>query len=76
MTFSSLCAAARVLDDGADGDGFLIGVAVGSLAGVGEGRAQGAELGDRCVAKAAPPTCTGQQSPTCCCGKTMVKKPE
>ncbi|WP_461084979.1 hypothetical protein [Streptomyces deserti] len=26
------------------------------------------------VTKAAPPTCTGQLSPTCCCGKTMVKK--
>jgi hypothetical protein len=28
------------------------------------------------VTKAAPPTCTGQQSPTCCCGRTMVKKSE
>lgn len=26
------------------------------------------------VTKAAPPTCTGQQAPTCCCGKTMVNK--
>lgn len=26
------------------------------------------------VTKAAPPTCTGQQAPTCCCGKTMIKK--
>lgn len=26
------------------------------------------------VTKATAPTCTGQQSPTCCCGKSMVKK--
>lgn len=26
------------------------------------------------VTKAAPPTCGGTQNPTCCCGKTMVKK--
>ncbi|MFJ8630965.1 hypothetical protein [Streptomyces sp. NPDC093568] len=27
------------------------------------------------VTKAAPPACTGQHdAPTCCCGKTMVKK--
>lgn len=28
------------------------------------------------VTKPAPPTCEGQQNPTCCCGKTMVKKTE
>ena len=26
------------------------------------------------VTKGAPPTCTGQLTPTCCCGHTMVKK--
>lgn len=25
------------------------------------------------VAKSAPADCSGQQSPTCCCGQTMVK---
>lgn len=25
------------------------------------------------VTKGAPPDCGGQQDPTCCCGKTMVK---
>lgn len=25
------------------------------------------------VTKAAPPTCSGNNNPTCCCGKTMVK---
>ena len=25
------------------------------------------------VIKGAPASCGGQQSPTCCCGKTMVK---
>jgi hypothetical protein len=25
------------------------------------------------VTKGAPPTCEGDLSPTCCCGKTMVK---
>ncbi|MCX5302728.1 hypothetical protein OG304_04580 [Streptomyces sp. NBC_00160] len=25
------------------------------------------------VTKGAPETCRGQQSPTCCCGKTMAK---
>lgn len=26
------------------------------------------------VTKAASPACAGQHAPTCCCGKTMVKK--
>ncbi len=25
------------------------------------------------VTKGAPAGCVGQQSPTCCCGKTMIK---
>lgn len=26
------------------------------------------------VTKGAPSDCSGNQNPTCCCGKTMVKK--
>lgn len=26
------------------------------------------------VTKAAPPTCSGTQNPTCCCGKEMKRK--
>lgn len=28
------------------------------------------------VTKGAPRSCEGNQNPTCCCGKTMVKKNE
>ncbi|CPT96447.1 Uncharacterised protein [Mycobacteroides abscessus] len=26
------------------------------------------------VTQAAPPDCTGQQAPRCCCGQSMIKK--